>query len=191
MTVKRVGWMALLGSLVLCSGGMVGQSAPEAAPSVSNAAATITRTQIEEALRLAPKTGIKDVALRVVPAGSEYNVGVFAVRRTPVNGKAMPDAYQHHAITEIYQVVSGGGTLVTGGTLENATEIRRDDPSVVRLMGPTAAGAAIKGGTSQHIGPGDIVVIPANTPHGFAELAPEGIAYVVVRVDAHRMLQAR
>jgi quercetin dioxygenase-like cupin family protein len=58
-------------------------------------------------------------------------------------------------------------------------------------MGPTAQGAAIKGGTSRRIGPGDIVIIPANTPHGFADLAPEGIAYMLIRVDAHRVLPAR
>jgi mannose-6-phosphate isomerase-like protein (cupin superfamily) len=103
----------------------------------------------------------------------------------------VPDAYQHHDITEVYQVVSGSGTLVTGGTLESATEMRHNDPSVVSLMGPTAAGVAIKSGTRQRIGPGDIVVIPANTPHGFADLAPDGISYVVVRIDPHHVLKAR
>jgi mannose-6-phosphate isomerase-like protein (cupin superfamily) len=189
--MKRIGGVGVLSLLVLFTGGMVGQNLPDVAPEFGDRAATITHGEIERALQVAPKTGIKDAALRVVPVGGEYNVGVFAVRRTPVNGKAVPDAYQHHDITEVYEVVSGGGTLVTGGTLENATEMRRDDPSVVRLMGPTAQGVAIKGGTTRHIGPGDVVVIPANTPHGFADLAPEGISYVVVRVDAHHVLKAR
>jgi len=87
--------------------------------------------------------------------------------------------------------VSGGGTLVTGGTLEQSTEMRKDDPSVVKLMGPTEQGIAISGGKSQRIGPGDIVVIPANTPHGFTNLGPDGISYVLVRIDPHHFLQAR
>jgi mannose-6-phosphate isomerase-like protein (cupin superfamily) len=151
----------------------------------------IAHAEVERALQLVPKTGINDVALRVVPVNGEYNVGVFVVRRSVLNGKLAVDAYQHHDITEIYQVVTGSGTLVTGGTLEASKEISPSDPSVVRLMGPTAQGAAINGGTSRRIGPGDIVIIPANTPHGFADLAPEGIAYMLIRVDAHRVLPAR
>jgi mannose-6-phosphate isomerase-like protein (cupin superfamily) len=189
--MRRVGWVRLLCLFMLCRGGAQAQSTSSAASAVRDPAVTISHTDIEQALRAAPKTGIKDAAIRVVPVRDEYNVGVFAVRRTPVNGRAVPDAYAHHDITEVYQVVSGGGTLVTGGTLESATEFRPDDPSVVNLMGPTAQGVAIKGGTSQHIGPGDVVVIPANTPHGFAELAPEGISYVVVRIDPHHVLKAR
>lgn len=123
--------------------------------------------------------------------GAEYNVGVFAVRRSLINGKALPDAYQHHDVSEIYQIVSGGGTLVTGGVLEQPSELPTNDPSVVRLMGPTAQGIAIRGGVSQRIGPGDIVMIPSNTPHGFTELGPDGISYVLVRIDPHRVLPTR
>jgi mannose-6-phosphate isomerase-like protein (cupin superfamily) len=158
---------------------------------VGGQAALIPHAQVERALRAVPKTGINDIALRVVPVNGEYNVGVFVVRRSLVDGKLAVDAYQHHDITEIYQVVSGNGTLVTGGTLEDAKEIGAGDSSVVKLMGPTAQGVAIKGGTSQRIGPGDIIIIPANTPHGFTDLAPEGIAYVVLRVDVHRVLPTR
>jgi mannose-6-phosphate isomerase-like protein (cupin superfamily) len=187
--MKWIGGTWLLVLLVLCGADAMGQNAASAV--VRDPAATITHVEIEQALRVPPRTGIKDATLRVVSIGDDYNVGIFAVRRTPVNGRAVPDAYQHHDITEVYEVVSGGGTLVTGGSLENPTEFRPDDPSVVKLMGPTAQGVAIKGGTSQHIGPGDVVVIPANTPHGFAELAPEGISYVVVRIDPHRVLKPR
>jgi len=185
-------WAVSLCSFALLSPVAFSQDArPSLPPLVGSQAATITRAEVERALAVAPKTGIKDVPLRVVPMGSGYNVGVFAVRRSLVNGKPIPDAYQHHEVSEIYQVVSGEGTLVTGGTLEQSTEMRKDDPSVVKLMGPTEQGIAISGGKSQRIGPGDIVVIPANTPHGFTNLGPDGISYVLVRIDPHHFLQAR
>jgi mannose-6-phosphate isomerase-like protein (cupin superfamily) len=189
--MKPMRWVQLVLVLWLVSGGTLEWNAASAASRSSRQSATITRAEIEQALQVPPKTGIKDVALRVVSVKGDYNVGVFAVRRTPVNGEAVPDAYQHHEVTEIYNVVSGSGTLVTGGTLEQASEIRQDDPSVMKLMGPTAQGVAIRGGTSQQIGPGDVVVIPANTPHGFTQLGPEGISYVVMRVDPHRLLPLR
>lgn len=190
--MKQVRLVRLVVGFSLVGSAMLGWNAARAASSgVGRQSATITHAEIEQALRVPPKTGIKDVALRVVSVKGGYNVGVFAVRRTPVNGKAVPDAYQHHEVTEIYNVVSGNGTLVTGGILEQASDIRQDDPSVVKLMGPTAQGIAIRGGTSQQIGAGDVVVIPADTPHGFTELGPEGISYVVMRVDPRRLLPIR
>ena len=161
------------------------------AQSVAPHSATVTAEEIGQALRKPSATGIKDVKMQLISAGNEYNVGVFAVRRTLVDGKLAVDAYQHHDITEIYQIVKGSGTLVTGGTLEQPREFRADDPSVLRQIGPTLQGVAIKGGASQTVGPGDIVVIPANTPHGFADLAPEGIEYVIVRIDPHKVLAAK
>ena len=189
--MKPIRWVQLFVGLLVAGGGVLGWNAASAASRSGRQSATITHAEIEQALKVAPKTGIKDVALRVVSVNGDYNVGVFAVRRTPVNGEAVPDAYQHREVTEIYNVVSGRGTLVTGGTLEQASEIRPDDPSVVKLMGPTAQGVAIRGGSSQQIGAGDVVVIPANTPHGFTQLGPEGISYVVMRVDPHRLLPLR
>ena len=189
--MKLLRWVQLFVVLLLVGGAMLGWNAASAASRSSRQSATITHAEIEQALLVPPKTGIKDVALRVVSVKGDYNVGVFAVRRTPVHGEAAPDAYEHHEVTEIYNVVSGSGTLVTGGALEQASEIRHDNPSVVKLMGPTAQGVAIRGGTSQQIGPGDVVVIPANTPHGFTQLGPEGISYVVMRVDPRRLLPLR
>ncbi len=190
--MKRIGhWGLGCSAIALLTGISVAQNLAAGTPPVAKPATTITRAEVEKALGAAPKTGIKDAALRVVPMDAGYNVGVFAVRRSLVNGKPIPDAYQHHDVSEIYQVVSGGGTLVTGGVLEQPSEMRKDDPSVVRLMGPTAQGNAISGATSQRIGAGDIVVIPANTPHGFTELGPDGISYVLVRIDPHHVLPTR
>jgi uncharacterized RmlC-like cupin family protein len=40
------------------------------------------------------------------------------------------------------------------------------------------------------VGPGDMVIIPANTPHTFSEITTDRIVYMVVRVDPHKALQA-
>jgi mannose-6-phosphate isomerase-like protein (cupin superfamily) len=131
---------------------------------------------------------VADNVLRVVPIGSEYNVGVSVVRRVKVNGKTPPDAILHHDITEIYHVLKGSGILVTGGTIEGETELPSDDPDVRTLIGPSTVGKVITGGTRQRVGPGDVVVIPPNTAHGFIEITSEQITYLLVRVDPHRVL---
>jgi len=185
--MKWTKWLCV-GSVLTVSLVVMGENA--ASISGEHEAVTITAAEIEGGLRPAV-TGVNDVVLSTTSIGGEYNLGVFAVRRTLVHGKLAVDAYQHHDITEVYQVVRGSGTLVTGGTLEEPKELASDDPSVKMLMGPTAQGAGIKGGRSQHLAVGDIVVIPADTPHGFINLAPEGISYVLVRIDPHKVLRVR
>jgi quercetin dioxygenase-like cupin family protein len=88
-------------------------------------------------------------------------------------------------------VLEGCGSLTTGGTLANPKEFAKDDPEVLAVIGPTAQGTAIEGGSTRKIGAGDMVVIPVDTPHGFADICREGISYVLVRVDKGRVLKVK
>ena len=135
--MKWTKWWCV-GSVLTVSLVVMGQNA--ASISGVHEAVTITAAEIERGL-LPAVSGVTDVTLSTTSVRGEYNVGVFAVCRTLVNGKLAVDAYQHHDITEVYQVVRGSGTLVTGGTLQDPKELASDDPSVKRLMGPTAQGA--------------------------------------------------
>jgi mannose-6-phosphate isomerase-like protein (cupin superfamily) len=47
----------------------------------------------------------------------------------------------------------------------------------------------IHAGTRQSVSPGDIIVIPPHTAHGFAEITTERIVYTVIRVDPQRLLE--
>jgi quercetin dioxygenase-like cupin family protein len=58
------------------------------------------------------------------------------------------------------------------------------------LNGPSTGGTGIQGGVSRKLGPGDVVIIPPNTPHWFSEITTDQIVYLVVRVDAHKILPA-
>ena len=68
----------------------------------------------------------------------------------------------HPGDDELIEVVEGSCTLVTGGALEG--------------LKPGAAGAmtlnavSITGGSSRHIGKGDYVLVPANTPHQYTDV---------------------
>ena len=58
----------------------------------------------------------------------EYNVGAAVVHRAKTAGQELGGALAHSQITEVYYIISGNGTLVTGGTLENA----KDRPTTAR-----------------------------------------------------------
>src|SRR5206468_12678509 len=47
-------------------------------------------------------------------------------------------------ITEVYHVIEGNGTLVTGGTLDNPREIPVENPVVTVLNGPSTGGSGIR-----------------------------------------------
>jgi mannose-6-phosphate isomerase-like protein (cupin superfamily) len=161
----------------------------------SGTATYVPSAEIRAAVE-APETGpTLDSVLRVVAIGGaiegEYNVGVSVVRRAKVDGRTPPDALSHAAITEVYHVLEGSGVLVTGGSLEGETALPADGRVVRELVGPSSRGSAIAGGTKRRVGPGDIVIVPPNTPHGFLEISSERIVYLLVRVDPQRLLAER
>jgi mannose-6-phosphate isomerase-like protein (cupin superfamily) len=121
--------------------------------------------------------------VRVVDAGG-YNVSVGVIHRpeTPLGGAAV-----HFKVTEIYHVMDGAGTLVTGGTMINQKTRPADAISVRLEDGPGASGTGIQGGETRRIRAGDVVIIPAGVPHWFSAI--EGsITYLVMRVDPNRVI---
>ncbi len=133
----------------------------------------VTAAEIRAALEDATSSPVADEVLRITSAG-ELNVGIAVVQRT----SAGAGAAIHFEVTEIYQVIEGGGLLVTGGSLVDAGATR--DLSDL-AVGPTAIGTGVAGGDSRHVAAGDMVIIPAGTPHTFTEI-DGSIIYTSTRV---------
>lgn len=91
--------------------------------------------------------------------------------------KPETSALIHDRVTETYYIMSGSGTIVTGGTLGNA---KPTDLSRVNA-GMSQTGTR-QGGESRRVGPGDIIIIPAGTPHSFSQLDGP-ISYLVYRFE--------
>jgi mannose-6-phosphate isomerase-like protein (cupin superfamily) len=89
------------------------------------------------------------VSLAPYNANLEYRVG----------GLNAP-ASTHDKDAELFFVVEGSGTVVTGATLQNE---RRTNPD-------NASGTGIDGGTSRTIAAGDWVLVPEKTPHWFTRI---------------------
>lgn len=63
----------------------------------------------------------------------------------------------HPAQAEYVMVVDGAGTMISGGTLADATPTRAD----------LTEGSRIVGGTTRTLKPGDVFLVPAGVPHWF------------------------
>lgn len=133
---------------------------------------------------------VNDTQMRVVGINNEYNVGVGVVHRARTQGKQTPNGIEHSLITEVYHVISGEATLVTGGTIENVKDVGPDSQVVKVLNGPSSTGGAILNGVSRKVGAGDVIVIPPNTAHWFSEITSDQIVYLVLRFDPHKVLPA-
>jgi mannose-6-phosphate isomerase-like protein (cupin superfamily) len=79
----------------------------------------------------------------------------------------------HEKTNHVFIIVEGEATFVTGGTLVGARETapgQRRAPSV-------------QGGEVHHLTKGDVITIPAKTPHWFKEVPTKTIAYYAVNTE--------
>jgi mannose-6-phosphate isomerase-like protein (cupin superfamily) len=129
----------------------------------------------------------------IVTASSDATVEYFgsaAVRRAFANGKPLltggdgrnfkvmglrrhgpGEVEVHDADTDIFYVVEGHATFVTGGTLTGGKDTAADE----------IRGGTLAGGETRHLAQGDVIVIPKGVPHWFKDV-PDSIEYFVVKV---------
>ena len=130
-----------------------------------------------------PNIAVSDTPLRTVDAGG-HNVSIGVVYR-PKGAKG--GSASHDKVSEVYQVLEGSATLMTGGTIVNPQRRTSTQEEVTEINGPGVSGTSIEGGVSRRITKGDMVIIPAGTPHWFPEIQ-ETITYTVVRIDPSRVV---
>src|SRR5690606_12039668 len=89
--------------------------------------------------------------------------------------------------TETYIIVSGSGTLVTGGEILNGRSSTPESVVTTTLNGPSCSGQIVGDWVSKHVKEGDIIIMPAGTPHGWLDV-PVHVDYLSVRPDPDRVL---
>jgi glc operon protein GlcG len=98
--------------------------------------------------------------------GGGRNYMVHASRR---EGAGQVEVHEKDA--DIIYVLGGSATFVTGGTV---VEPKATSPDEVR-------GREIASGETRTLSPGDVVIVPAGTPHWFQKV-PAAFTYYVVKV---------
>ena len=134
------------------------------APAPPSAPATyLSEAELTAALKAAAPAA-PDMHTAPVKNADHYRINV--VRRTKAQG-----AIAHPDGTEVHHIIEGAATLVTGGTIVRPAN-----------AGGRGGTATIEGGQSRRVAKGDVILIPAGTPHWYKDL--EGtITYLEVRFD--------
>ncbi|HMD36042.1 MAG TPA: hypothetical protein VKH42_13785 [Vicinamibacterales bacterium] len=106
---------------------------------------------------------------------------------TPAGGT--PGMIAHDSQTEGYLVISGAGTLVTGGKIVNGSKSGPDAQVTTELNGPSCSGTAVGADiVKKPVKTGDIIIIPAGVPHGWIDIA-DHVDYLSFR-PSQRVLTA-
>jgi hypothetical protein len=94
----------------------------------------------------------------------------------------------HQGQTETYLIISGSGTLVTGGKVVNGRKSAPDSQVTKVLNGPSCSGSIVGDDVVKRVvNVGDLIIIPAGTPHGWAEIL-DHVDYLTVRPDPQRTI---
>ena len=89
------------------------------------------------------------------------------------NRRGAGEVEVHEKTNHVFIIVEGEATFITGGTLVNA----RDTAPGQRRA------ASVEGGETHHLTKGDVITIPAKTPHWFKEVPTQTIAYYAVNTE--------
>lgn len=100
---------------------------------------------------------------------------------TPPASGGAPGTISHDFQTEGYLIVSGGGTLITGGHIVNGHKSGPDSEVTTTLNGPSCSGTAYGDDIVRKVvKTGDIIIIPAGVPHGWSDITDE-VTYLSFR----------
>jgi mannose-6-phosphate isomerase-like protein (cupin superfamily) len=111
---------------------------------------------------------VTEVMSKGGPIVSDPGLVVLAQRR-----QAGEVEYHDHT-NHVFVMVEGEATLVVGGTMLDA---KRTAPDQMRAP-------SLEGGTTYHMSKGDVITIPAKTPHWFKEVPTKTVAYYAVNIES-------
>jgi mannose-6-phosphate isomerase-like protein (cupin superfamily) len=141
--------------------------------------------EIQAYVKKAMTEKLTDQQVRDVEIGKSH-IGIGVVHRPRLTQPPANSVAEHDLVSEVYHVISGAGTLVTGPDLVGMQR-RPADLETVRLFnGPGNNAASIRNPVSREIKTGDVVVIPAGTGHYFSRI-DDHITYLMIRIDPDKV----
>lgn len=163
-------------------------AAQDTKPTCDHCAATyIGNEELQAFLKRAPAriaaNDVFDQQVRALDIG-KTNVCIGIVYRRALTGDS-PVA-EHDLVSEVYHVIDGSATLVTGPDIVDAKRRPATNENVRLLNGPGSNGTSIRNGATYQLKAGDVIVIPAGVGHWFTKI-DDHIRYLMVRIDPDKV----
>jgi len=165
----------LLGTIVLA----LPLAAQDSKPSCNKCQSTyISGEEIQAYLKRVEGSAVADQQVRALDIGVVY--------RGKLTAPTPQSVAEHDLVSEVYHIIDGSATLMTGPDIVDLKKRSNDDRAVRLLNGPGGNGASIRNGVSHQLKAGDVIVIPAGTGHLFTSI-PDHIRYIMVRIDPDKI----
>jgi mannose-6-phosphate isomerase-like protein (cupin superfamily) len=146
----------------------------------------IPNDEIQAYVKRAIANRLVDQQVRAVDIG-RANVAAGVVYRGKLDAPPPDAVAEHDQVSEVYHVIDGSATLVTGPDIVGARRRPADSETVRMLNGPGSNGASIRNGVSHQLKTGDVMIIPAGTGHWFTKI-DDHITYLMVRIDPDKIV---
>ena len=145
----------------------------------------IANDEVQAYLKRALTSAVSDQQIRAVDVGKSH-VAIGLVHRGRLTAPGAATVAEHDLVSEVYHVMDGEGTLVTGPDLVGAERRPADNQAVRELNGPGSNAQSIRNGVTHQLKAGDVIVIPAGTGHWWTRI-DDHINYLMVRVDPDKV----
>jgi mannose-6-phosphate isomerase-like protein (cupin superfamily) len=164
-------------------------SAQEPKPTCNHCSATyIPKSELDAYTKRAIENKLVDQQVRSVDVGKSQ-VGIGMVTRGKLDlGSTSGDAVaEHEQISEVYYIIEGSATLLTGPDLVGAKQRPSTLKTVREQNGPGFGATSIKNPETHELKAGDMMIIPAGTGHWFTKI-DDHITYMMVRIDPDKVV---
>src|ERR1700682_2191639 len=111
---------------------------------------------------------VTEVMSKGGPIVSDPGLIVLAQRR------GAGEVEYHDRTNHVFVMVDGEATLIVGGTMVDPKRTAAD-----QMRAPS-----LQGGTTYHMSKGDVITIPAKTPHWFKDVPTKTVAYYGVNIES-------
>jgi mannose-6-phosphate isomerase-like protein (cupin superfamily) len=195
MKIQRIALKVLVLSSALAVFPLLAQEV-EPHPTCNHCSAVyVPKRELDAYNQRAIEHKLVDQQVRSVDVG-KAQLGIGSIYRgklgqaTGLENQVAEAVAEHEQVSEVYYVIEGSATLLTGPDLVDPKPRPSTLKTVREQNGPGFSAASIKNPEVHELKAGDMIIIPAGTGHWFTKI-DDHIRYVMVRLDPDKILPAK